>query len=198
MGIRIYSRTDYSMSNNDQARKMSKLKASLEAVLFVAPVAVSLSQLASALDISEAQVETVIKYLSADYQDRGLRIQRHAGRTQLTTAPGVGEAVERFLGLEITTYLSQAALEALSIVAYEQPVTRPQVDGIRGVNSDGVMKSLLHKGLIQDIGRAEGPGRPILYATTPEFLQQFGFNSLEELPQLDSGEKSANGSEIET
>ena len=186
------------MSNIDQARKMSKLKANLEAVLFVAPVAVSLSQLASALEISEAQVETVIKNLAADYQDRGLRIQRHAGRTQLTTAPGAGEAVERFLGLEITTYLSQAALEALSIVAYEQPVTRPQVDGIRGVNSDGVMKSLLHKGLIQDIGRAEGPGRPILYATTPEFLQQFGLNSLEELPPLDSGEKAANGSEIET
>jgi len=173
------------MSDIVQTQEMSKLKASLEAVLFVAPVAVSLSQLASALDISEAQVETVIKHLAEDYQDRGLRIQRHAGRIQLTTAPDVGDAVERFLGLEITSYLSQAALEALSIVAYEQPVTRPQVDAIRGVNSDGVMKSLLHKGLIQDIGRAEGPGRPILYATTPEFLQQFGLNSLDELPPLE-------------
>jgi segregation and condensation protein B len=101
--------------------------------------------------------------------------------------------VERFLGLEITTYLSQAALETLSIVAYEQPVTRPQVDEIRGVNSDGVMKSLLHKGLIQDIGRADGPGRPILYATTPEFLQQFGINSLEDLPPLKQEEHEQKG-----
>jgi len=168
---------------------MSILKANLEAVLFVAPVSVTLSQLASALDITEREVEKVLTQLGEDYQERGLRIQRHAGRIQLTTAPEAGESVERFLGLEITTYLSQAALEALSIVAYEQPVTRPQVDSVRGVNSDGVMKSLLHKGLIQDIGRADGPGRPILYATTPEFLQQFGLNSLEEMPPMELEEE---------
>lgn len=168
---------------------MSNLKASLEAVLFVAPVSVNLSQLASALDISEREADKVLSQLEEDYQDRGLRIQRHAGRIQLTTAPDAAESIERFLGLEVATYLSQAALEALSIVAYQQPVTRPHVDSIRGVNSDGVMKSLLHKGLIQDIGRADGPGRPILYSTTPEFLQQFGLNSLEELPDLETGEE---------
>lgn len=177
------------MSDIDQNQKMSKLKANLEAVLFVAPVAVNLSQLASALDITERETEKVLSQLGEDYRERGLRIQRHAGRIQLTTAPAAGESVERFLGLEITTYLSQAALEALSIVAYEQPVTRPQVDSIRGVNSDGVMKSLLHKGLIQDIGRADGPGRPILYATTPEFLQQFGLNSLDEMPPMEQEEE---------
>ncbi|MBK5106479.1 MAG: SMC-Scp complex subunit ScpB [Anaerolineales bacterium] len=177
------------MSDIDQNQKMSKLKANLEAVLFVAPVSVTLSQLASALDITEREVEKVLTQLGEDYQERGLRIQRHAGRIQLTTAPEAGESVERFLGMEITTYLSQAALEALSIVAYEQPVTRPQVDSVRGVNSDGVMKSLLHKGLIQDIGRADGPGRPILYATTPEFLQQFGLNSLEEMPPMELEEE---------
>ena len=182
------------MSNIDQNQKMSKLKANLEAVLFVAPDAVNLSQLASALDISERETEKVLSQLSEDFQERGLRIQRHAGRIQLTTAPEAGEFVERFLGLEITTYLSQAALEALSVVVYEQPVTRPQVDSIRGVNSDGVMKSLLHKGLIQDIGRADGPGRPILYATTPEFLQQFGLNSLEEMPPMElEEEQGENG-----
>jgi len=103
----------------------------------------------------------------------------------MTTAPELSEVVERFLGLEITSYLSRAALETLSIVVYQQPVTRPQVDSIRGVNSDGVIKSLLHKGLIQDIGRAEGPGRPILYASTAEFLQHFGLSSLDELPPLE-------------
>jgi segregation and condensation protein B len=93
--------------------------------------------------------------------------------------------IERFLGLEISSHLSRAALETLSIVAYQQPVTRPQVDSIRGVNSDGVMKSLLHKGLIEDIGRAEGPGRPILYVSSAEFLQHFGLASLDELPPLE-------------
>jgi segregation and condensation protein B len=183
------------MSDNDRIQKMSKLKAGLEAVLFVSPMAVSLSQLASTLEISEAEIEAGLMQLAEDYQERGLRIQRHAGRIQLTTAPEVGETVERFLGLEINSHLSQAALEALSIVAYEQPVTRPQVDSIRGVNSDGVMKSLLHKGLIQDIGRAEGPGRPILYATTPEFLQQFGLNSLEEMPPIETEKNGGNGKE---
>jgi segregation and condensation protein B len=180
------------MSDIEQEKNMRKLKASLEAVLFVAPVAVNMSQLATALDITEREVEKVLSQLEEDYQDRGLRIQRHAGRIQLTTAPETGESVERFLGLEISTYLSQAALEALSIVAYEQPVTRPHVDSIRGVNSDGVMKSLLHKGLIQDIGRADGPGRPILYATTPEFLQQFGLNSLQEMPPLEMDDEQVD------
>ncbi|HBY07079.1 MAG TPA: SMC-Scp complex subunit ScpB, partial [Chloroflexi bacterium] len=79
----------------------------------------------------------------------------------------------------------------LAIIAYQQPVTRPQVDAIRGVNSDGVMKNLLHKGLIQEVGRAEGPGRPILYSTTPEFLGHFGLASLEELPPLNLEELNA-------
>jgi segregation and condensation protein B len=102
----------------------------------------------------------------------------------LTTAPEVAEAVERFLGLEATSRLSRAALETLAIVAYQQPVTRPYIEGVRGVSSDGVMKSLLGKGLVQEIGRAEGPGRPILYGTAPDFLQHFGLNSLTELPAL--------------
>lgn len=186
------------MSDINLIQKMRKLKASLEAVLFVAPIPVNLSQLASALDASEPEIEAGLKELAQDYQERGLRIQRHAGRIQLTTAPEVGETVERFLGLEINSHLSQAALEALSIVAYEQPVTRPQIDNIRGVNSDGVMRSLLHKGLIQDVGRAEGPGRPILYATTPEFLQQFGLNSIEEMPDLEKEQHRENGHENNT
>lgn len=173
------------MSENNRMEDIKKLKASLEALLFVAPVAVTPSQLASSLEIPESEVEEGLKLLAVDLQERGLRLQRHAGRIQLTTAPELGEVVERFLGLELTGNLSRAALEALSIVAYQQPVTRPQVDSIRGVNSEGVMKSLLHKGLIQDVGRADGPGRPILYASTPEFLHHFGLSSLDELPPLE-------------
>jgi segregation and condensation protein B len=173
------------MSGDGYNQNISELKACLEALLFVAPEPVSPAQLAVVLELPVSEVEAGLKQLTVDYKDRGLRLQRHAGRIQLTTAPELAEQVERFLGFETTSYLSHAALEALAIVAFEQPVTRPQVDGIRGVNSDGVMKSLLHKGLIQDVGRSNGPGRPILYATTPEFLQQFGLSSLDELPPLD-------------
>jgi len=160
------------------------LNAQLEALLFVAPGAVGISQLATALGTTNRAVEKALDELGQEYQDRGVRLQRHAGRVQLTSAPEAAEIIETFLGLEATSRLSSAALEALAVIAYQQPVTRPQVDAVRGVNSDGVMKNLLHKGLIQEIGRAESPGRPILYSTTPEFLGHFGLTSLEELPPL--------------
>lgn len=172
------------MPNTPQEGNVRDLKATLEALLFVAPEAVSMAQLTAILDKSSAEVEQGLSQLAEDLQDRGLRLQRHAGRIQLTTAPEMADLIERFLGLEFTSHLSQAALEALAIVAHEQPVTRPHVDSIRGVNSDGVMKNLLLKGLIQDVGRADGPGRPILYATTAEFLHLFGLGSLDELPPL--------------
>jgi segregation and condensation protein B len=158
--------------------------AALEALLFVSADPVASSQLATALDISVSAVEQGLKQLDGELQTRGLRLQHHGGRVQLTTAPEMAEAVERFLGLEATSRLSRAALETLAIVAYQQPVTRPYIEGVRGVSSDGVMKSLLGKGLVQEIGRAEGPGRPILYGTAPDFLQHFGLNSLTELPTL--------------
>ena len=88
------------------------------------------------------------------------------------------------MGLAAATPLSRAALEALAIVAYQQPVTRPQIEAVRGVNSDSVIKNLLTKGLIEESGRAEGPGRPVLYSTTPEFMQHFGLTSLSDLPPL--------------
>jgi segregation and condensation protein B len=171
-------------SNTTTPKNEFPLNAQIEALLFVAPGAVSISQLATALGITNRAVETILGELGQSYQRRGIRLQRHSGRVQMTSAPEAAEAIETFLGLEATSRLSSAALEALAIIAYQQPVTRPQVDSIRGVNSDGVMKNLLHKGLIQEIGRAEGPGRPILYSTTPEFLGHFGLTSLEELPPL--------------
>lgn len=157
----------------------------LEALLFVAAEPVLPAQLAAALETTTTEIEQGLRVLEESLQTRGLRLQRHAGRIQLTTAPEFAELIERFLGLEATTRLSRAALETLSIIAYQQPVTRPQVDAIRGVNSDGMMKSLLSKGLIQETGRTDGPGRPILYSTTPEFLQHFGINSVRDLPPLE-------------
>src|SRR5512144_1391751 len=160
------------------------LAVKLEALLFVAAAPATIAQLAEALDVSPSVVERGLNELDAALATRGLRLQRHGGRCQLTTAPQLAELIERFLGLEATTHLSRAALETLAIIAYQQPVTRPQIDSIRGVNSDSMMKSLLTKGLILESGRADGPGRPILYSTTPEFLQHFGLNSILELPPL--------------
>jgi segregation and condensation protein B len=156
----------------------------LESLLFVAPGAVTASQLAAALEVPLAEVEKGLADLETRYLQGGLRLQRHQGRVQITTAPEISPWIERFLGLEATSRLSRAAVEALAIIAYQQPLSRPEVDAIRGVNSDGVIKSLLVKGLIQEVGRAERPGRPILYSTTADFLQHFGLSSLTELPPL--------------
>jgi segregation and condensation protein B len=188
-----------------EAQAALNLTGRLEALLFVAPGAVTPAQLAAALDLPPADVEAGLTALDSYYQERGeaagLRLQRHAGRVQLTTAPLAADVVERFLGLEAASRLSRAALETLAIIAYQQPVTRPQVDAVRGVNSDGVMKSLLSKGLIQEAGRAETVGRPILYGTTADFLRHFGLSSLTELPPLQpAGEPEAatNGGPPET
>jgi segregation and condensation protein B len=168
------------------------VSACVEALLFVAPGPVTAGQIAAALELSVESVENALKQLDMQYQEsespRGLRIQKHHGRVQLTTAGEYAQYIERFLGLEATSRLSRAALEALAIVAYQEPVTRPHIDAIRGVNSDAVIKNLLSKGLIQEVGRAEAPGRPILYSTTTEFLQIFGLNSLAELPPLDNSD----------
>jgi segregation and condensation protein B len=165
------------------------LSVKLEALLFVAPEPVTTAQLSAALDVAPSVVERGLNELDASLATRGLRLQRNAGRVQLTTAPQLAELIERFLGLEATTHLSRAALETLAIIAYQQPVTRPQIDAIRGVNSDSMLKSLLYKGLIIESGRSDGPGRPFLYSTTPEFLQHFGLNSVLEMPSLASSEE---------
>jgi segregation and condensation protein B len=161
----------------------------LEALLFVAPGEVSPSQLAAALDLPLPEIERGLFELEDLYKQegpsRGLRLQRYRGRVQLTSAPDCASFIERFLGLETSSRLSRAALETLAIVLYRQPVTRPQIDAIRGVNSDGVLKSLELKGLVQEVGRAEAPGRPILYSATAECLQFFGLSSLSELPPLE-------------
>lgn len=161
------------------------LSALLESLLFVADGPVPIAQFATALEATPRTIEAALEELDALYQHRGLRIQRDKAGIQLTTAPQTAEAVEKFLGLESLQRLSKPAVETLAIIAYQQPITRPRIEAIRGVNSDGVIKSLLTKGLIEEVGRTEGPGRPVLYGTTPAFLQHFGLSSLTDLPPLD-------------
>lgn len=158
----------------------------LEALLFAAPGPAALSQLAEALGAETAEVEAALGQLQHEYLGRGLRLQTLRGRAQLTTAPEFGDQVQRFLQLDNRSRLSRAALEVLAIISYRQPITRPDIDAIRGVNSDTSLRTLLRHGLIEETGRDPGPGRPILYATGTEFLQHFGLSSLEELPELDA------------
>lgn len=163
-----------------------QLIAAVEAMLFSAPSAMTVAQLAEAAEAKTSEVDLALKSLESRYQQNGgLRLKWHKGRVELTTAPEFGAQVEKLLGLEANSRLSRAGVEAMAIVAYKQPITRPGIDAIRGVNSDGVIKSLLMKGLIEESGRAEGPGRPILYSTTSAFLQQFGLQSTSELPPFD-------------
>ena len=166
---------------------LPEILAKIEGLLFVSSGLVSAYQLSKALNTSESEIQSYLAELESHYIEsgHGLRLMRVKSKVQITTSPSISETVEQFLGLEASSSLSQAALEALAIVAYKQPVTRPEVDVIRGVNSDSVLRTLLSKGLIEEVGRSEGPGRPIYYGTTPEFLQYFGLTTIDALPLID-------------
>ncbi|HAJ05498.1 MAG TPA: SMC-Scp complex subunit ScpB [Chloroflexi bacterium] len=161
----------------------------IESLLFVAEGPVSLAQIATALDTTPKQVKLALQELEETYQQRGLQLQHIRGRVQITTKPQSSSYIEKFLGLESQQKLTTAALETLAIVAYSQPVSRPQIDGIRGVNSDSVIKNLMFKGLIEETGRSDGPGRAILYSTTSSFLQHFGISSISDMPSIDENEQ---------
>lgn len=177
------------MTDNTIEISPKNLLARIEALLFVASGPATASQISEALSIPAKDVELAISELQKEYENKhGVAIQSFGGRYQLTTASEYAVDVEKFLGIESTARLSRAGLETMAIIAYKQPITRPGIDAIRGVSSDGVIKSLLSKGLIQEVGRAEGPGRPILFSTTADFLQHFGLNSLEQLPPYDTEE----------
>jgi segregation and condensation protein B len=156
----------------------------IESLLFVAPEPVAASHLAIALDQPVERVEKALEEMSRRQANQGLRLQRMGQRYQLVTAPEAADAIERFLGLDLTTRLSAAALETLAIIAYRQPATRAQIDEVRGVSSDGVLRTLLHRGLIEQGARLEKAGRPFQYQTTFNFLQYFGLQSLDDLPPL--------------
>lgn len=180
--------------------------ARIEALLFISSQPVKPQQLASALDITVREVELGINQLENQYQSRGIRLQLSSTGYQLVSAPEAAEDVEHLLGLEEFTRLSRAALEVLAIIAYQQPITRPQIDSIRGVNSDSVLRTLLRHGLIEEVGRSEGPGRPFLYSTTTDFLGHFGLGSLHDLPPLqieadtplESNDQGEEGTDIES
>jgi segregation and condensation protein B len=159
------------------------LAAHLVAVLFAAAAPISLVDAARVLDIDPGRLERVYDLLEQE-PPLGLAVQRHDDQLQLITAPSAATAVERFLGAPPPVRLSRAALESLAVVAYRQPVTRGEIDAVRGVNSDSAVATLLSRNLVTEIGRRDTVGRPALLAVTAECLQYLGLRSLDDLPPL--------------
>jgi len=153
-------------------------------VLFVAEEAVEMAELARALEVSVAAVRGLVERLAEHSSARGLRVQRQGTCVQLVTAPEAAVYVNRFIGARSEQRLSVAALETLAIIAYRQPMTRPALEAIRGVNCDHAIATLRARGLIEEVGRAETVGRPVLFGTTIRFLEHFGLTTPDELPPL--------------
>jgi segregation and condensation protein B len=156
----------------------------LEALLFVAEEPQQLQALARAAGVSDGAARKALNQLSADYEARGLRVLEDGQRYQLGASPAYARYIENMLGTGPGQRLTRAALETLTIVAYKQPCTRGEVEAIRGVNSDRLFAILEQRGLIENTGTADGPGRPKLYRTTMRFLEHFGIRSPRELPPL--------------
>lgn len=165
---------------------MTQLESTLEAVLFAAGDAVSIDRLCEALELPRETVLEAARELSSryDFEQRGLMLRRIADKLQLCSRPMYAEAVRRVTETRKNASLSPAALEVLTIIAYRQPVTRAFIDQLRGVDSGGTLSSLAEKQMIEEAGRLEVPGRPILYRTTEHFLQAFALESLDDLPAL--------------
>lgn len=163
------------------------LKGALEALLLVSSDPVSAAQLSAVLGATPGEIASLLAELKTEYEEanRGFQLREVAGGWRLFTHPAFHEQVEAFVLSWDTQKLSQAALEALAVIAYHQPVTREMVKGIRGVNSDGVISSLVDKGLVRELGRDAAHGQAILYGTTNAFLEKFGLRSTKDLPDLE-------------
>lgn len=161
-------------------------KAAAEAILFAAGASVEKARIAQALGISEEETEAILNSLTAEYADaqRGITIIRLRDSYQMVSCKAYAPQIRTVMDLRRNTPLSQAALEVLAVVAYNQPVTKAFVEQVRGVDCSGVIGSLTAKDLLEERGRLELPGRPLLYGTTENFLRCFNISSLEELPPL--------------
>jgi segregation and condensation protein B len=158
--------------------------ADIEALLFVAERPLTRQELSTVADLSADQIDGRLGDLEVQLAERGIRLVASGDRVMLATAPGAGPLIARYLGAD-KVRLSPAALETLAIVAYRQPATRGVIERIRGVDSGHVVRGLLHRRLVNELGRAETPGRPILYGTSIEFMERFGLTSLDDLPPLE-------------
>ncbi len=160
-----------------------RLPAVIESLLFVAEEPQEIGTLAKSLHLPRERVERAVEALAGATNGRGIFVQRHGDRVQLATVPDAAPYIEQFLEVE-HGHLSRAALETLAIIAYRAPVTRAIIESVRGVNSDHAVATLVARGLIEEVGRAPGPGRPVLFGTAVRFLEYFGLQRPDDLPPL--------------
>jgi segregation and condensation protein B len=172
-----------SLDTFDGPSDPSELASLIEALLLVAPAPTTVEELAKGAGVPIESVDSALATLE-QRASAGWVIQRHAGKVQLATSPRFAGHVRRFLGLDREARLSGASLETLAIVAYQQPVTKAEIEAVRGVDCSGVLHTLLQRGLVEQVGRLTAPGNPIQYGTTPDFLLHFGLRSLADLPPL--------------
>ena len=167
--------------------ELAELMSAAEALLFVSDEPVSAGKLAAVMEVTPSLADEVLQALRDEYaeQNRGMQLREVAGGWRFYSHPAHHELIERYVLSWDTRKLSQAALEALAVIAYHQPVAKNGVNAVRGVNSDGVIASLVEKGLVREAGRDNSPGSPILYATTAAFLEKFGLKSIKDLPPLE-------------
>ena len=183
---------------------MEELKRIVEALLFASPDPLSIARIRSIVPGLEAdQVKDVLDTLGRDYarESRSFQIVEIGGGFQLTTKPDYALWVGKLFEVRSKQNLSKAALETLAVVAYKQPVLRSTIEAIRGVNVDGVLRTLMERDLVRMVGRGEGPGRPLLFGTTRDFLLRFGLGRLSDLPKMEEiedlvGEKSDQGEQV--
>jgi len=176
----------------------NNLKSAIEALIFASDKPVTIEQIKKILGVSEgASLRKVIEELKAEYetQNRGLRIIEIAGGFQMIAAIAFSPFLKKLFKYRFNDKLSKPALESLAIIAYKQPLTKAEIESLRNVNVDGVMKSLLDKNLIRICGRKKVPGRPFVFGTTRQFLEHFGLNSLGELPKMDEFSAMAKAAE---
>ena len=175
------------------------MKGRIEAILYVAGDAVELRDLGRALEMNEKELTDLLAEMESEYdfQQRGFMLKRFGSKIQLATRPLYADDVVRLLQPAQKQSLSQAAMETLAVVAYRQPVTRAEIEAIRGVKCDYSLQSLAKKGLIREAGRKDTVGRPVLFGTTDEFLSRFGIESLEDLPALPETEQEGEEAEGE-
>ncbi len=171
----------------EEASKKERIKSIIESILFVTGEPLSLRDIAINLEMPPRYVEEVLNEMILDYEAslRGIKLISIKGEYQLVTKSENSDYIQKLLKKNKRQSLSQASLESLAIIAYKQPITRIDIDEIRGVKSESAIQKLIEKNLIKESGRLDVPGRPILYSTTNEFLRQFELNDLKELPSLD-------------
>ena len=172
--------------------EIQKIKEIIEAILFAAGRIVTIEELMIALELDKEQIERIIKNMQEEYKTRGIELIKIDKGYQLCTKKEYYEYIYPILDKRAKPNLSTAALETLAIIAYNQRATRAEIEAIRGVNSDGTIYKLLDYGLIEDAGKADLPGKPTTYKTTPEFLKMFGYETLANLPELPRYKLDAN------